>query len=226
MTRDLGSAPLPRCCVVWFLVTGALGSLASVLVPGLLRAPDLTTGPFDKALVVACEAVILACGTWVWAVTSVVVLDAARGRDGHRRGVPAGLRRAVLAACGAALLGSLCVPAHSAQPATTTGDRPGPGAALVHGLPLPDRATAAGHVGRLVARHAAEAARRPGEDRRSTVVRPGDTLWGLAARDLPPGAGDAAITLRWQEIYRANQGVIGADPDLIQPHQRLRLPRR
>ena len=226
MTRDLGSAPLHRCCVVWLLVSGALAALAITLAPGLRRAPGLTTGPFDEALVVACEAAILACGTWLWAVTSVVALDAARGRAGHRPGVPAGLRRALMSACGAALLGSLAVPAHTAPVGPATGDRPGPGASLVHGLPLPDRATAAGHLSLLVARHARETRRQPDEDVGSALVRPGDTLWDLAVRDLPPGAGDVAITRRWQEIYRANRSAIGADPDLIHPHPRLRLPRR
>ena len=226
MTRDLGPAPLHRCCVVWLLATGVLASLAIVLAPSLGRAPDLATGPFEEALVVACEGVILGCGTWFWAVTSVVVLDAARGRAGPRSGVPAGLRRVLLSACGVALLGSLTVPAHTAPEGSATGDRAAPGAALVHGLPLPDRATAAGHVGLLVARHARAVRQQPGEDVRTTLVRPGDTLWGLAVRDLPAGVSDAAIARRWQEIYRANRTVIGADPDLIHPHQRLRLPRR
>ena len=49
------------------------------------------------------------------------------------------------------------------------------------------------------------------------TVRPGDTLWDLAADHL--GSGD-----RWPAIYALNRAVIGADPDLIQPAQRLRLP--
>ncbi len=36
----------------------------------------------------------------------------------------------------------------------------------------------------------------------------------------------SAVNDRWHRIYRANRAVIGADPDLIQPDQRLRLPRR
>ena len=55
-------------------------------------------------------------------------------------------------------------------------------------------------------------------------MSPGDTLWDLAGADLGPGADAAAIDARWREIYALNRGVIGPDPDLIQPAQRLRLP--
>ena len=47
------------------------------------------------------------------------------------------------------------------------------------------------------------------------IVRPGDTLETLAARYLgSPG--------RWREIAQANPGI--ADPDLILPGQRIRIP--
>jgi nucleoid-associated protein YgaU len=36
---------------------------------------------------------------------------------------------------------------------------------------------------------------------------------------------DAAIDRRWREIYAANRAVVGPDPDLIRPGERLRLPR-
>jgi nucleoid-associated protein YgaU len=49
------------------------------------------------------------------------------------------------------------------------------------------------------------------------TVQAGDTLWGLAEEHL--GNGD-----RWPEIYALNRAVVGADPDVIQPAQRLRLP--
>ena len=45
----------------------------------------------------------------------------------------------------------------------------------------------------------------------------GDTLSGIA--DFFYGRAGA-----WQTIYRANQGVIGRNPDLIRPGQRLTIP--
>ncbi|RZU15747.1 hypothetical protein EV645_3285 [Kribbella rubisoli] len=56
------------------------------------------------------------------------------------------------------------------------------------------------------------------------VVREGDSLWALAARELGAGASNEAIAARWPEWYAANRHVIGDDPDLILPGQVLRVP--
>lgn len=56
------------------------------------------------------------------------------------------------------------------------------------------------------------------------VVQPGDTLWHIAARSLPAGATATRIDREWRRWYRANRSVIGADPDLILPGQRLVPP--
>jgi nucleoid-associated protein YgaU len=56
------------------------------------------------------------------------------------------------------------------------------------------------------------------------VVRPGDSLWALAAAELGPHATDPAVAARWPQWYAANRGVIGPDPDLILPGQVLRIP--
>ena len=47
------------------------------------------------------------------------------------------------------------------------------------------------------------------------VVRPGDTLSAIAQRHGVPGG--------WKALYERNRGVIGADPNLILPNQRLSL---
>lgn len=56
------------------------------------------------------------------------------------------------------------------------------------------------------------------------VVRRGDTLWDLAARTLPVTATDAEIATEWPRWYAANTDVVGPDPDLLVPGQRLRVP--
>jgi nucleoid-associated protein YgaU len=56
------------------------------------------------------------------------------------------------------------------------------------------------------------------------VVREGDSLWTLAARELGPTATNGAIAARWPDWYAANRQVIGDDPDLIFPGQVLRVP--
>lgn len=56
------------------------------------------------------------------------------------------------------------------------------------------------------------------------VVRGGDTLWAIAARHLGPDAADDRIAEEWPRWFAANRHVVGADPDLIRPGQRLRPP--
>ncbi|MBB6567207.1 LysM peptidoglycan-binding domain-containing protein [Kribbella sandramycini] len=56
------------------------------------------------------------------------------------------------------------------------------------------------------------------------VVRRGDSLWAIAARELGGGASYRAIAVRAGEWYAANRRVIGPDPDLILPGQVLQAP--
>lgn len=58
----------------------------------------------------------------------------------------------------------------------------------------------------------------------TVTVRPGDSLWSIAARHLAPGASDAQVDAAWRAWYAANRPVIGADPDLILPGQLLHAP--
>ncbi len=58
----------------------------------------------------------------------------------------------------------------------------------------------------------------------AVVVRRGDTLWGIAARHLGPDATPAEIAAEWPRWYAANRAVVGPDPDLIRPGQRLVPP--
>ncbi len=56
------------------------------------------------------------------------------------------------------------------------------------------------------------------------VVRRGDCLWTLAARHLGPGASPARVAAQWPRWWQANRARIGADPDLLLPGTRLRVP--
>ena len=58
------------------------------------------------------------------------------------------------------------------------------------------------------------------------VVRPGDTLWRLAAVRLPARAHDAQVAALVAALHRRNRSVIGPDADVIRPGQRLVLPRQ
>jgi resuscitation-promoting factor RpfA len=60
--------------------------------------------------------------------------------------------------------------------------------------------------------------------RSAVTVQPGDSLWAIAARQLGPGATAADVAASWPRWYAANRAVIGPDPDLILPGQRLVPP--
>jgi hypothetical protein len=71
--------------------------------------------------------------------------------------------------------------------------------------------------------HAAAVAAERGRTQ-TTVVRPGDTLWGIAEDHLPSGVSDAAVARTWPAWWAANRDVIGDNPDLILPGTRLEPP--
>lgn len=58
----------------------------------------------------------------------------------------------------------------------------------------------------------------------AVIVRPGDSLWRIAAAHLGPTATATQIATAWPRWYAANRAVIGPDPNLIQPGQRLLPP--
>lgn len=199
---------LPRCLTVWLAATALAGALAAALLPDVTRRLPAT---FDLLLVGVAEWALLGCGTWLWLVTSAVVLEvvwAAHGTPVRRMpGTPAHLRRLLLLACGAAVLTTMTGTARADDihlPTTMATH-------LARGL---DRLTLPGPV--------LTAARASGHD--CVVVRPGDSLWSIAARRLGRGASHEAITAEWHRIYALNREIIGSDPDLIEPGQRLALP--
>lgn len=65
---------------------------------------------------------------------------------------------------------------------------------------------------------------RPAPGTAVRVVRPGDSLWSITAAALGPAASHAEVAAAWPRLYAANRAVVGPDPDLIHPGQRLALP--
>jgi nucleoid-associated protein YgaU len=123
--------------------------------------------------------------------------------------LPRALQAALLALAGTQALVGVAgaageAPMPTASLATLAVDRPVPGAAL---------------VAAPVAAPAPAAAAAP-----EVVVGPGDTLWGLAARHLPPGSPASAVAAAWPRWYRANREVIGPDPDLLAVGLVLQMP--
>ena len=56
------------------------------------------------------------------------------------------------------------------------------------------------------------------------VVRPGDCLWLIAAHRLGPHPSAHHVADESRRWYHANAAVIGTDPGLIHPGQRLHQP--
>ena len=218
---DRGSAW--RCLLVWVAATAVagLGSVCSAATARptwtAARSGALGSLALDSALTALAATALLGCCVWMWVSATATVLEAASGQPWRPTpwGVPGGVRRVVLAACGVALVGGLSSPAGAvgAEHSRHHG---------LAGLPLPDRATSPD-------RHRPEAdlgRPRAGPGARSVVVSTGDSLWSIAVSALPAGASAPRVTARWRAIYRVNRAVIGPDPDLLEPGQRLRLPRK
>lgn len=190
--------------VVWQLVRAPLAEVRSVVTSG---GPDaLLDLPVDRDLAALSAAALAGCWAWLALSVVLVVVDvlasplAGAARAGGlrlaRRCVPRGVRRIVLALCGAALAGSLAAPAHAETPTHPRTD----------GLAVPDRVTGGPPAPSVV------------------TVRAGDTLWAIAARTLPSDATTAEIAAGWRRIARANADRLAVGPDLIFPGTRLRLP--
>lgn len=218
-------------------VVGVGATAGSALLVGWLLPSAIPAGAgFPDLLVAGCAGAGVVAVGWCWATSMWVVVEALRGAAPQPR-VPQALRRVVLAACGLSLAGGLIVPAQAARAPAGPGRDESSAAAALAGLPVPDRTTTTTQWLGSVAEASAPRANGPSEDDagRGTgpetgshpagvVVTPGDTLWSLAGRTLPPGASPQQVERRWREIYAANREVVGADPDLIRPGQRLVLP--
>jgi hypothetical protein len=193
---------------------------------------------FEQALDATCAAVLLGCVWWLSLGTALAVVSYAATSLSPSaastaaletlvdRGCPRRLRRLVLACLGVAI--GATGPALADPPGVT--DRPGAhGSAAdgISGLPLPDRTT--GSPPALQASPAARSAPAPGahrprEPEGTVLVRPGDSLWTIAADLLPASASDRAVTVAWHRLHEVNRGRIGRDPDLIHPGTRLGIP--
>jgi hypothetical protein len=168
----------------------------------------LGTG-FDGLLVRGALAALVVAALWLALVLVAVAVEARTGgrlRLAERTGCPRGLRLWLLALFVALFAG--IAPAQADDHANRTHTALTT-AGVIEGLQLPDRPEGQG---------------------RHVVVRPGDTLWGIARDQLLRGTSGAssptaaAVAAAVARLHAANRDVIGADPDLIRPGQHLKIP--
>jgi hypothetical protein len=179
---------------------------------------QVQNGPaeLDPLMTLCAAALAWACLSWLTLAFVLALLTAVPGTaHGALTRVAAWVTPPVVRRASVTLLGlAVAVPATAAAagattPAPDSGRQPTVSAASqVRTGPLPN-------LDRPIA------GRPPLTD--PVAVRPGDTLWAIAARTSPV-ATDAAVRRSWPRWYAANRAAIGPDPDLIRPGQHLRPP--
>lgn len=187
---------------------------------------------------------------WLVLAVATVVAHRLPGRAGRCADVVAALlvplaaRRVLAAALGLALAGAAGATAVGAAPGpagspsvasvdldrTTTAPEAGPAPAM-----SPTGAVPAGSGPGVADDRAPAGSRAEADDRCApgggtvagsevVVVRPGDSLWTIAARHLGPEADDRRVAQEWPRWWGANRAEIGSEPALISPGGRLVPP--
>ena len=168
-----------------------------------------TEGPvaFDDTLVTGACWLLVGCACWSFLVCAAVGLEAAtsgRLRASIWVGCPASWRRAVLAGLGVALATSPWQGAAASPGPRSRDPADHDRATSLPPLPAPARPAGAG--------------------RPDIVVGVGDCLWRIAQGQLRDSAAHSEVAQVVDRLYSRNRTVIGADPDLIRPGQRLAVP--
>jgi len=191
----------------------ALTTLAAVSVwfigPHTADAERATIGTdFPHALLGLASLVQLVTAVWVLLIVGLAQLFSSATI--LRAIAPRMLRGALFAGTAGALA---ITPAHADRGIAPPGDSSAARAAdhSLSGLPFPDRPQS-------------DRPQHPRPSDQIVIVRPGDTLWAIARRSLPAGASEAEIARSCAEWFATNRAVIGTNPDLIIPAQRLHAP--
>lgn len=177
-------------------------------LPGVPAASAGAPGGFSDLVASGCALALVACWAWLALGTVVVAvqpLATTSSTSWRLSWVPGAIRILVPVLVGAAVTAAPANASSETGPAPARSAATGGTGSAVAGLPLPDRVDT-----------------RP-TARRTVLVRPGDSLWVITERLLPPPAPAAEVDRGWRRIARANARHV-PDPDLIRPGTRLRVP--
>ena len=242
MARERVSSLRAAVCVAGLLAGSVVATAVLAWATRWVRA-DSAGGDADFDMWVGRLA---ACGAWLavlWLTLGflVAVIAAVRGSAGDlwerlaTRIAPAAVRRAAQFAAGSLLMSGTVVAA--GVPAVA--DSLSPPTPVVSELPdldrrfLPGAETTEGEATALPTSPNARQPRSPGAHPADAEHHPaphvvtvgaGDTLWDIAADRLGQDATTADIAAAWRRWFVANRQVIGDDPDLIYPGERLAPP--
>lgn len=193
--------------VAWWAAAPAVEDIHAVLATGAAPTGGWT---LDRLVVTIAAGALLVVVAVLAALVALNVAGAVVASRSARldrlaaRMSPRWLRHCVFACCGFALTAPALASTASAHDTGTDGASAQRSVARLDGLRLPDLPAAPPtHI---------------------VTVRPGDTLWAIAERGLPPESTDRAIATRVNVLYAANRQTIGADPNLIFPGQQLTTP--
>jgi resuscitation-promoting factor RpfA len=231
------TASTPAAAVRAALLLGA--ALAAAALTWRLKPAADDNGPVGE--------IVLGCGWLAWLLAGWLTLSVAGCAAGHLGGrrvvvgrcVPRRLSRLVDAVVTAglvgAVLGGAVVPASAATAGpgvsvsshrAATGDPlDWPGLADRQPARPLDRPPPSGQRHRASRVGLVAASPRRTSDLDSAVtVRSGDSLWSIAAAHLGRDATAAQIAAAWPRWFAENRRVVGDDPTLILPGQRLHPP--
>ena len=221
MQANVGTTPYGLAAVV-IAVGGAIGYGGGPAIAQASHHPSV----LSSQLAGGCALLGIAIYSWTVLLVLCSVGEHVGGCLGRLASgcahlvAPVAWRQSVRLACGVA---AVAVPAAGLVAAQANADvlsgsqsgrahvsRPGSsdhhGVIRLDGLPMPERPVA----GRV--------------QQRTVVVRPGDTLWDIAARHLGSAATTAEVADTWPRWYATNRSVIGNDPGLITPGTLLHAP--
>jgi hypothetical protein len=209
-------------------LAGVGGALVYGAAPAIAQAAKHPS-VLSNQLAGGCAVLGIGVYSWIGLVVVISLAEHLGGSVGRlARGcaclvAPAAWRHSIRLACGAAAVAVPAAGLVAAQASADTVTSSPHGHASVFmagssnhsgirldGLPMPDRPAGVP----LVAQGRA----------RQVIVRPGDTLWQIAARHLGPAATEAQVAADWPRWYAANRLVIGDDPGLITPGTVLHAP--
>ena len=180
--------------------------LAIVATRWLLESTEPLRHPaepvYDALLLALAAWVLFGSAAWAMLIGIAAVVEAtSAGRIPATAwvGCPRSVRRLLLTGLGVALVGAGPVQTS----ATASAEAP---------LPVPARP-----VGTVQADGNAD-------PRPVLAVRPGDSLWRIAEQRLPSAASTDQVAALVHRLHHRNRRVIGPDPDLIRPGQRLSVP--